>query len=131
MKNKALTLIALCAVAQASTAAPQPFIMRGNTSCSELVEYISKKDTDVNSQAQAGYAAAWVWGYLAAYNGRGAFDSIQDAREASSIQPPDEATVYLFLDGYCRRHPTAYVYHAAEALVRELGGKLYIPKPYQ
>jgi hypothetical protein len=131
MKNKVLTLIALCAVAQASTAAPQPFHMRGSASCGQLVEAISKKDTDAGSQAQAGYASAWVWGYLAAYNARGLFDSVQGPREASSVEPPDEVTVYLFLDGYCRRHPTASLMNAAEALVRELGGKIFIPQGFQ
>jgi hypothetical protein len=110
-------------------AAPQPYNFRGggSVSCGDAVHFIASRETNVESKVQATYMAEWVWGYVAAYNGRGAFDSSQLPREVSSIEPPDEQTVYLFIDTFCHAHPTAMVIEAAQGLLRSLGGKTYIP----
>lgn len=85
------------------------------------------RETDVQAHVDSLQLVQWVWGYLAAYNARGAFDDAKGVRAASSVEPPDEQTVILFVDSYCRKHPTAFVVDAAQMLIRTLGGRIYIP----
>jgi hypothetical protein len=127
-----LTLLLACGTAQAADPGTYYRIDgAGGASCGDAVHTLSSRETDEQSRVDAFQILQWVRGYLAAYNARGAFDDPSHVRHTSGVEPPDEATVYLFIDSYCHKHPTAHVVHATEALLRDLGGKIYIPQPYQ
>ena len=123
----ALVLVLVCDMAVAD---PQPYSIRGtgSISCGDAVHTLAIRENSQQDRVNGFLMAEWVWGYIAAYNARGAFGDPTRVRDEPSVQPPDERTVYLFVDGYCHQHPTGNVISAAEALIRSLGGKLYIPK---
>jgi len=134
VKTKQTVLLALLlAFGTAQAAEPKSYRIdgAGGASCGDAVHTLSTRDSNEQSRIDAFQMLQWVRGYLAAYNARGAFDDPNHVRETSSIEPPAEATIYLFIDSYCHKHPTAYVINATEALLRDLGGKVYIPQPYQ
>jgi hypothetical protein len=131
---RAITVLALllaCGTAQATEPRPYRIDGAGSVSCSDAVHTLSTREANEQSRVNAWQLVQWVRGYLAAYNARGAFDDPSHVRDASSVEPPDEATIYLFVNSYCHKHPTASVIHPTEALLRDLGGKVYIPQPYQ
>jgi hypothetical protein len=111
----------------ADAAAPQPYRLRGGVSCGDAVHTLATRESDVQAHVDSLQLVEWVWGYLAAYNARGAFDDAKRVRAVPSIEPPDDQTVILFIEGYCRKHPTTAVTNAAHALIRTLGGNVYIP----
>jgi hypothetical protein len=92
---------------------------------------LATRETNEQSRVDSFEMLEWVWGYISAFNARGGFGDLNRLLEAASVEPPDEQTVYLFLDGYCHRHPTAFVVNGADALIRALGGKLRIPRAFE
>jgi hypothetical protein len=119
-------LVFLCGI---STADPRGYNIRGSivTSCGEAVHTLAHREKSERDRVNGFFIAESVWGYLAAYNARGVFGDPTRVRDEPSVEPPDEQTVYLFVDGYCSRHPTAAVISAADALIRSEGGRVYIP----
>jgi len=103
----------------------------GALSCGDAVQILSARATNEQSKTDAFQMQNWVKGYISAYNMRGKFDDPAHVRTTSTVQPPDEATMYLFIDTYCHKHPTAHVNDATDALLRALGGKVYIPRGYE
>ncbi len=130
--TRALQLLLICVTypLQAAEPASNTFAVSGAgmTACGDAVHMISTREVNEQSRVNAYEMFQWVQGYIAAYNGRGVFDDPTRIRPSMHITPPLRETVYLFIDGYCRKHPTAHVIHATDALLRELGAAVYIPK---
>lgn len=86
----------------------------GELSCGQFEGYR-------NNTIEMDLVTQWVWGYLVAYNSRGFFD-LTVGHAVSQVALPDQETVVLFIDQFCKKNPLSSVQNAAIALLKGLGG---------
>lgn len=105
-----------CAAEPAVDTAPSivNVIGTGGFSCGQFIEY-----QKINNPAQMDLIVQWVWGFITAYNFRSNFGT--QWRRLSSVNPPDNPTILLFLETYCRSHPTDTLVDGTFALLQTLG----------
>lgn len=89
----------------------------GQFTCGEYVKW-----SDIGNQGQLDVINQWVWGYLVAYQMRGAFSKTYSIPANGNITSPDAATVELYLKKYCSNNPLSNVHSGVIAMVKELGG---------
>jgi hypothetical protein len=130
-KTIILALMLACESAQAAEPHWVTISGAGSISCGDAVQTLSARATNEQSKTDAFQIQNWVKGYIAAYNMRGRFDDPAHVRTVAHVTPPDEATIYLFVDTYCHKRPTAHVNDATDALIRAIGGVVYIPPGYE
>ena len=89
----------------------------GGFSCGKFVSY----ETGPQSTEEMDLVVQWVWGYFVAYNSRGFFD-VKTGHSVSQINYPDSPTIILYLDQYCKKHPTVTLINGINALLKTVGG---------
>lgn len=80
----------------------------GGVSCGKVLD--AKGDRNARLQFEQ-----WVEGYLTGYN---------YYTHTRNITPPDSASVFAYVENYCRNNPLHALVSAAAALVQELGGRI-------
>jgi hypothetical protein len=91
----------------------------GGFTCGQFIQYHEAP----NNNAQMAVVVNWVWGYLVAYNHRGFFD-VTVGHPVSQVVYPDEPTVLLFVEQFCRKNPLSTVMNATNALLKNLSGRV-------
>ncbi len=130
-KTILLALLLACGAAQAAAPHLVTISGAGSLSCGDAVQTLSARATSEQSKTDSFQFQNWVKGYIAACNMRGKFIDPAHMTTTSHVTPPEEATIYLFIDTYCHKRPTAHVNDAADALIRAIGGIVYIPPGYE
>lgn len=114
----------LCAVVFGPVAAQAQdraaVIGTGQFSCGKYVQY--KAD---NNRAQMDVITQWVWGFMTAYNFRGNFGARYKSVKSGNLATlPDDSTVSLYLENFCRKNPLATVLDGTMELIRDMGGQV-------
>lgn len=87
----------------------------GGQSCAQYVEH-KKSAPALLIQLYA----QWGQGFLSGYNVGTAYKGKDRGVFKAPVKIPDEATIHLFLEKYCRDHPLGYVTEGMLSLVKEL-----------
>ena len=69
----------------------------------------------------------WAQGFISGYNVGTPFSGEEKGFRRSAVRVPDEETIWLFLDNFCRNRPLDLVANGAVSLIRELGGSVGAP----
>lgn len=91
----------------------------GQFSCGEFMKW-----SDIGNQSQLDIINQWVWGYLVAYQMRGAFSKTYSIPTSGNITSPDAGTVELYLKKYCSNNPLSNIHNGVIAMIKELGGNI-------
>ncbi len=103
---------------------PQPYyvpiIGTGSLSCGQFMDYATQNNTQ-----QMDLIVQWVWGFIAAYNARGNFQTKFKRPTVGNLSTmPDSPTVLLFLRSYCQKNALDTVIDGAVALTKAMGGQI-------
>lgn len=111
-----LILIFFCQLAMSQTNGLVEVKGMGGQTCAQYIEH-KKSAPPLLVQLYA----QWAQGFISGYN-IGIPTVPKDRRLAKSpVSVPDEDTIHLYLDKYCRDTPLGYITEGVFVLIKELG----------
>ena len=120
----AFCIFALSALSTAPQVAAQTVVGGGMISCGEWLRLRSAEDkggSNYRDLAANYQLRAWIDGFLSGANVGSGEAIARDPRKPDFLSShPDGASLYAFVDNYCRSKPLNLIVQAAEALMKEL-----------
>jgi hypothetical protein len=94
----------------------------GTQNCGQYVEH-RRNSSPLLQQLYS----QWAQGFISGYNIGTPFSGEGKGVPKPAVRVPDEETIWLFLDSFCRNRPLDFVANGAVSLIKELGGSFGVP----